>query len=253
MKKYLFFDIDGTLTNANPGGIVTESTKRTLKKLKENGHFIAIATGRANYFAIDFAKENGFENMVSDGGNGLMINNEVQEIEPLDFTTCNQIIDECLKADIPFAVAINNEATLYSNYPKEIKMQMPGTLHQDTNIDFHQVNAIYKIFIGCTIEQEAKIPSILKLPFMRYLADHVIIEPMDKYKGIKKMVTLVGGKEEDIVVFGDGKNDYSMMKEAPMSIAMGNAIDEVKEIATFVTKSNVEDGIEYACKHFGWM
>lgn len=253
MKKYLFFDIDGTLTNANPGGIVTESTKETLKKLQENGHFIAIATGRANYFAIDFAKENGFKNMVSDGGNGLMINNEVFDIEPLDFTICNEIIDECLKANIPFAVAIGNENILYSNYPGEITMQTPGQIQQDLTMDFHQVKAIYKIFVSCTLEQEKLIPSILKLPFMRYLDDHVIIEPMEKYKGIKKMVSLVGGKEEDIVVFGDGKNDYSMMKAAPMSIAMGNAIDELKEIATFVTKSNTEDGITYACKHFGWI
>ena len=37
------------------------------------------------------------------------------------------------------------------------------------------------------------------------------------------------------------------------SIAMGNAIDEVKEVATYITKSNQEDGIEYACKHFGWI
>ena len=55
------------------------------------------------------------------------------------------------------------------------------------------------------------------------------------------------------VVFGDGHNDISMMRQAPISIAMGNAIDEVKEVATYITKSNQEDGIEYACKHFGWI
>lgn len=47
--------------------------------------------------------------------------------------------------------------------------------------------------------------------------------------------------------------DISMMRQAPISIAMGNAIDEVKEVATYITKSNQEDGIEYACKHFGWI
>ena len=61
------------------------------------------------------------------------------------------------------------------------------------------------------------------------------------------------GDSKDIVVFGDGINDISMIKQAPCSIAMGNAIDEVKQAATFVTKSNQEDGIEFACKHFGWI
>ena len=67
------------------------------------------------------------------------------------------------------------------------------------------------------------------------------------------MVSYLGGSFEDVVVFGDGHNDLSMIKAAPISIAMGNAIDEVKAAATFVTKRSDDDGIEYACKHFGWI
>lgn len=34
---------------------------------------------------------------------------------------------------------------------------------------------------------------------------------------------------------------------------MGNACDELKNKATFITKKSVEDGIEYACQYFGWI
>ena len=95
--------------------------------------------------------------------------------------------------------------------------------------------------------------AIHKLGYMRYHGDQLIVEPLEKYRGILKMIEIQGGKPEDIVVFGDGHNDISMMRQAPISIAMGNAIDEVKEVATYITKSNQEDGIEYACKHFGWI
>ena len=44
-----------------------------------------------------------------------------------------------------------------------------------------------------------------------------------------------------------------MMSQAPIAIAMGNAIDELKEVATFVTKNCDDDGIEYACQHFHWI
>ncbi len=88
---------------------------------------------------------------------------------------------------------------------------------------------------------------------MRYHGDQLIVEPIEKYQGILKMVDILKGNPQDIVVFGDGINDISMMKQAPCSIAMGNAIDEVKKAATFVTKSNKEDGIEFACKYFGWI
>lgn len=40
MRKYFFFDIDGTLTNSNPGGIILPSTFETLDKLRKNGHFV---------------------------------------------------------------------------------------------------------------------------------------------------------------------------------------------------------------------
>ena len=53
-KKYFFFDIDGTLTTKNPGGEVLPSTLNTIKQLKENGHFVAIATGRLFHDAKDY-------------------------------------------------------------------------------------------------------------------------------------------------------------------------------------------------------
>ncbi|NMS97445.1 HAD hydrolase family protein, partial [Klebsiella pneumoniae] len=37
------------------------------------------------------------------------------------------------------------------------------------------------------------------------------------------------------------------------SIAMGNSCEEIKDIASFVTEKSNEDGIEYACKYFGWI
>ncbi|WP_249167369.1 HAD hydrolase family protein [Clostridium butyricum] len=57
----------------------------------------------------------------------------------------------------------------------------------------------------------------------------------------------------DIVVFGDGINDIGMFKYVKNSIAMGNSCQEIKDIASFITKKSNEDGIEYACKYFGWI
>ena len=56
-RKYLFFDIDGTLTDRATGKIVP-SAKEALQRLEENGHFVAIATGRAHYKAEKFTKAN---------------------------------------------------------------------------------------------------------------------------------------------------------------------------------------------------
>ena len=89
----------------------------------------------------------------------------------------------------------------------------------DPQIDFIGDN-IYKIFIMATHKQEAELTAIHKLGYMRYHGDQLIVEPLEKYRGILKMIEIQGGKPEDIVVFGDGHNDISMMRQAPISIAM---------------------------------
>lgn len=68
-------------------------------------------------------------------------------------------------------------------------------------------------------------------------------------KGVNKANTLKElGKIEDIsldemIFFGDGLNDLDVMKEVGLSVAMYNALDEIKESAKEITQTNNEDGI----------
>ena len=47
----------------------------------------------------------------------------------------------------------------------------------------------------------------------------------------------------DIIAFGDGLNDLEMLSKLPVSVAMGNALEEVKKVAKYQTTSNEEHGI----------
>jgi len=256
-KKYFFFDIDGTLTTKNPGGDVLPSTYATLDKLRAKGHFVCIATGRAEFMARDAAKMLGMENMVHDGGNGITVNNEIIYIEPLDHEKAVTIWQECVEKDIPYALSLDNTPYRYSHNEalyegREDKRDFFNIVVRD-DMTIENVGNIYKIVVGLWKGEEEKLDSLKLFGYSRYHDDHIFIEPDDKVKGIKDMVKYLGGSFEDVVVFGDGHNDLSMIKAAPISIAMGNAIDEVKEAATFVTKRSDDDGIEYACRHFGWI
>ena len=44
-----------------------------------------------------------------------------------------------------------------------------------------------------------------------------------------------------------------MFKGPWFKIAMGNAKEELKDIADYVTDTNINDGIKKACEHFGWI
>ena len=68
-KRYLFFDIDGTLAAGGYGNTyIPDSTIKALELLRKAGHFLAIATGRSQDMAVDYMLQLGFDNMVSDGG-----------------------------------------------------------------------------------------------------------------------------------------------------------------------------------------
>ena len=74
-----------------------------------------------------------------------------------------------------------------------------------------------------------------------------------KKDGILRMMEYLQAPIEDVVVFGDDTNDLVMFDPCWTSIAMGNGKDELKKKATYVTDTNVNDGIEKACRHFGWI
>ena len=52
------------------------------------------------------------------------------------------------------------------------------------------------------------------------------------------------------MAFGDGMNDLTMLEYAGIGVAMGNAKEELKEIAQYTTLSNDQDGIAYALERF---
>ena len=79
-KKYFFFDVDGTLVPMAGGREIPDSTRAAISELKRRGHFCAIATGRSQCMAQDFCRELGFDNMVSDGGNGITLEGKLLEL-----------------------------------------------------------------------------------------------------------------------------------------------------------------------------
>ena len=52
-------------------------------------------------------------------------------------------------------------------------------------------------------------------------------------------------------MFGDSENDLSMFVDGWTKVAMGNAIDELKARADYVTNDVENDGIYNACKALG--
>ena len=66
---------------------------------------------------------------------------------------------------------------------------------------------------------------------------------IDKAKALDSVLAPMGYRREEIMAFGDGHNDASMLAYAGTSVAMANAVEEIKAMADRVTASLDEDGI----------
>ena len=163
-KRYLFFDIDGTLLADGPLGYVPESTRRAIKKLEEAGHFVSIATGRAQFMAEPYMRMLEMENMVSDGGNGITIGGKLIGIEPLNKADVVALVRECEERGFTWGLAVDNSdvrlvpderfyALTHDNY---IKCQVvPGLDPEDQEI-------IYKAYVVCEEPEEFTLESLKK-------------------------------------------------------------------------------------------
>ena len=68
---------------------------------------------------------------------------------------------------------------------------------------------------------------------------------------MERLLAHFGLSRQEIMAFGDGENDREMLSFAAIGIAMGNAREETKAAADYVTDHIDRDGIEKALHHFG--
>lgn len=252
-KKYFFFDYDGTLAIPHTRTI-PESTLETLDKLRAAGHFVGLATGRLQCNAIDFIAPFGFHNVVADGGYSVTINDELIWMEPLDIDMVKALLYRLEEQNLLWAVTTKNELKRYTKFSEfeKIAGDYYVPTFYDPELTIEGLTEVYKVYIPAELGAEDHI-DLMDAPWVRYTSNTIFIEPMEKARGIKKVVDYFGGSYSDVVVFGDGKNDITMFIPEWTSIAMGNGREALKERADYITADCDKDGIKLACEHFGWI
>lgn len=253
MKRYFFFDIDGTITHPLTAE-VPDSTREALRLLRENGHFVALCTGRIQADAFAVAQSLDIDSAVSDGGECVTLDGHIEYHNGLPLNACVDFLDRLDRTVHPWAVAPVNQRlriTWDDTYLHAVRDRYYET-KVDPSLDYRALPVIHKIFFACTAETQHDI-DFCGLTRVWLTADTMLIEPTMKEKGIHYIIGKYGLSDSQVVVFGDGMNDRSMFRPEWMSIAMGNAKQPLKDRAKYVTARADDDGIWKACRHFGWI
>ncbi|MDR0395164.1 MAG: Cof-type HAD-IIB family hydrolase [Tannerella sp.] len=255
MVKALFFDIDGTLVSFKTHRI-PDSTRKSIETIRNKGIKVFIATGR------HFSVINNLDDMTFDGYitmNGcycLQGTDNVIFKKSIEQSDVNRFIDY-LQQEKELSCLFVEEHRLSLNYVDDEMQFLINLLKQDmpsvNDLDYYRDKELFQLTAFFKDSQEEEVMSLLpNCSSMRWYPtfSDVIAKGVDKGVGIDQFCNYYGFPLEETMAFGDGGNDIEMLRHAGIGVAMGNANDNVKQAADYVTDSVDDDGILKALQHF---
>lgn len=256
----LFFDIDGTLVSFNTHDIPA-STIRALTEAKANGSQVYIATGRPPMIITNLgAIEHLIDGYITINGALCYIGDELICYRPIDKEDVMTCVEDSKAKGYGLIVVGRDKAAVLDPtgsvdriFCQYLNVKLYDTLSPLEEIlqqDVLQLTA----FFDSAYEQEmlARMPHCISGRWHPEFTDITSIDA-DKGKGILAIARHKGFDASRTIAFGDGGNDLSMILQAGIGVAMGNATDSLKQHADYITTSVDDDGILNALLHLNLM
>ncbi|GAA0363407.1 sugar-phosphatase [Alkalibacterium iburiense] len=260
--KLIAIDMDGTLLNNEKR--VTRENKEALWAAHEAGIQIVLCTGRPTPGVIDYLEELGLDK--ADDYiityNGALVQNIHTRSVLVDYTMTYEdymeIEQAVSKAGAHFHAIHDNKLftpnkdispysvreSFLSNVP--ISYRTPEEM--DASAHFNKM-----MMIDDPAVLDAAIPRLPEELWEKYTilrSEPFFLEFLNKQasKGnaVKALAEQLGVAREEVMTIGDGANDTDMIAYAGLGVAMENAVDEVKDAADVITRSNADDGVAHA-------
>jgi Cof subfamily protein (haloacid dehalogenase superfamily) len=259
-RKIIFFDIDGTILS-NRTFSISDSTRAAILKAQENGHLVFINTGRAMAEIGNEITDIGFDGYIC--GCGTYIIYEDKEL--FHKTISPKLISRLIEDMRRYRVEALLEGTGAIYYDRDDAIQNPilkeikhyHMFSQKFNIgswDDKTVSFDKFCIWASSDELFYQFQEIYKNNFdfihRRDKFYEVVPKGYSKATGIEYILGHLNIAREDTYALGDSSNDLSMLLYVKHSIAMGNSIQDIINMASYVTKDVDEEGVACALKHY---
>lgn len=254
-KHIIFFDIDGTLLDEEKN--LPQSAKKAILDLKERGHEVAIATGRAPFMYEELREELDIDTYVSYNGQYVVLKGEVIYANPLNKKALESMTELAISKKHP--IVYMDHEDMKANVPDHNFIKESIATLKIKNFPAHDPSYmkdrdLYQSLLFCEKGEETTYKDTYKeFDFIRWHPMSVDVIPAGGSKaiGIEKITEKLGISKEYQVAFGDSLNDLEMLAQIEKSVAMGNGHIKAKEAAKYLTKSVEEDGILHGLKMLG--
>ena len=232
-------DLDRTLLRTDKS--VSAYTLEVLKKWKEAGALLFAATARPERAITEYRDLIGFHSVTTLNGARTILPASVAEnaINPEDAVFIIRQL-EIIEGTVISAEAENG---IYAN--TEIPAWQPAVIGDLSELPRRE--RIYKILASHQGIPPEEI--LIDLPNGVYstVADKKLRQYMSgsatKWEGVRQMLKCFGIDAAQAVFFGDDNDDAEPIRECGCGVAVGNALESVKENADYITLSNDEDGV----------
>lgn len=269
--KLICIDMDGTLLMDESN--ISDEDKNIIRKAVNAGIHVAITTGRVYNCAHLYSKLIGLNTgiIASNGafiadakGNSIYKNPlDIKDVKDfltitekynlLSYLTANfglistkelpenniyRSLNKTLKDEEQIKlITVNSIEEAYNLYPDEI---LKGVCIGDTD-DSNLIKARNELH---EINNDLEIVSSWNNNF------EVMRKGSSKGEAVEKLTKHLNLNREEVMCIGDSENDVSMIKFAGLGVAMGNAIDVVKNEANYITDTNKHSGVSKAIQKF---
>jgi Cof subfamily protein (haloacid dehalogenase superfamily) len=256
-RHLIALDLDGTLLKDDK--TISLKNKEIIKKAKEEGHIVMIATGRPFRSAEMYYRELELNTPIVNF-NGAFMHHPLDANwgfyhEPLDIKVAKDIVEACRSFNFHNIIAEVID-DVYFHYHDEKLLDIfsfgnpritTGDLSRflkdsPTSMLIHTEENELKVIRQHLSEVHAEV-----IDHRSWAAPWHVIEiiktGLNKAVGVKKAADYFQIPTERVIAFGDEDNDLEMLEYAGYGVAMANGIEQVKNVANEATLSNEEDGV----------
>lgn len=250
--KIFFFDIDSTTFDHSIKD-VREKTYEALQKLKDKGCKLCINTSRAYEEMYNVPKKlvDMMDCIIMLSGSYIIKDGKtyVKYMDDDQIKSCIQFLDN---NDITYRYSLDSGHG-YLNRHDEDKENLFATLyHMTPGIKKYEGERIIQILFYASDKRREELKKIMnKSTYSHlFLGGEFNPENTDKGFSLESVAKMYGFNIEDTCAFGDGDNDYTMLKKANLGIAMGNGTPQCKQCADYITDDISDEGLYNALIHF---